>query len=500
MTPETNPLQLISLKELLTVLPMASMMLIALIPLLIKAFFGNREPRPGIVLAYNMIGLITAAGLTMALFGASFGASATAFSNAIVLDRITVQMSYLIYLITGVALFLGYDHVATRGRQFTEFCFMVMGSAFGMLVLIMSNDLIVTFIGIETMSLCLYILVAMSKEPILSKEAAFKYFILGSFASAIMLYGVSLIYGTVGTTGYGDIMVAVAKLITTNRVLLVGVTMVIIGFAFKVSIFPLHTWAPDVYQGSATPVTAFMATAVKAATFVSFLRFMNSEGYASASALFTVLSWLAVLTMTVGNVAAIMQNNFKRVLAYSSVAHSGYVMVGLIAAGFGSNYNDAGAAVLFYLISYALMTLGTFALVALCERNENVSLEVNDLRGLGRKHPWLALSLSVLLLSLAGIPPTLGFFGKLYIFSAAIEQDMYWIALWGVLNSVVSVYYYLRPIVSMYMSDEAKFEQTLPRAVLTRGALVITAILIVVLGVLSSPMYKLVQNSVANLF
>lgn len=493
-----NPLELVTLKEILTILPMSAMFVIAMIPLMMKPLLGNRELRPVTVLVYNFIGLIVAAGLTIALFGPSFGGKMTAFSNAIVMDGITVWMSYLVFIVTGVALMLAYDHVATRGRQFTEFCFLLMSSAFGMLILIASNDLIVTFIGIETMSLCLYILVAMSKEPIISKEAAFKYFVLGSFASAIFLYGIALIYGTVGTTYFPDISAAVTNMITTNRVFLAGVVLVIVGFAFKVSLFPLHAWTPDVYQGASTPVTAFMSTAVKAATFVAFLRFMNSEGFAASTNLMNVMVWLAVLTMTIGNVAAVMQNNFKRVLAYSSVAHSGYVMVGLIAAAFGTNYNGASASVLFYLFSYSLMTLGSFALIALLEKNENTSLEVNDLKGIGRRYPWMGMSLTVLMLSLAGIPPTLGFFGKLYIFSAAIEQDMYWLVFWGVVNSVISVYYYLRPIVVMYMSDEES--EVVPMHILTRGTIIVSALLIVVLGLFSSPVLRVVQKSVLNLF
>ncbi len=495
----TTPMDFVTLKDMLSIAPMAVMFLISMIPLLMKPLLGNRELNPKTVLLYNVGAVIVAAFMTTTIFGPSFGGKSTAFANAIVIDGITVWMSYLVYLVTGVPLMLAYDHVATRGRQFTEFAFLMMSSAIGMLILIMSNDLIVTFIGIETMSLCLYILVAMSKEQVLSKEAAFKYFVLGSFASAIMLYGVALLYGTVGTTYYPDIWVGVTKMITTNRMFLTGIVLVILGFAFKVSIFPLHAWTPDVYQGASTPVTAFMSTAVKAATFVSFLRFMNSEGYAQAPQLLTVMTWLAVLTMTIGNVAAIMQSNFKRVLAYSSVSNSGYAMVGLIAAGFGANYNGAATSVLFYLFSYTLMTLGSFGLVALFEKNENTSLEVTDLRGMGRKYPWLGMALTVLMLSLAGIPPTLGFFGKFFVFSAAIEQDMYWLAFWGVINSVISVYFYLRPIVVMYMSEDKEAE-VLPMHILTRGAVILAAVAVVVLGLLSSPVYALVKKSVVNLF
>lgn len=489
-------MSLITLQDIIIVAPMLSLFAVSLIPLMIKVFKGNREPNPISTLMYGFIGLIIAAGLTATLTGARM----TAFSDAIIMDGITSWSSYLVYLITGAGLMLAYDNINTRGRQFTEYCFLLTSSAVGMLVLIMSNDLIVTFIGIEMMSLCLYILVAMSKEEVLSKEASFKYFILGSFASAILLYGIAFIYGTVGSTYLTDISEATGTLLAAkNRIFVLGAALVILGLAFKVSIFPLHAWTPDVYQGAPTPLTAFMSTAVKAATFIAFLRFFNSEGFSELPSLLTVISWMAVLTMTIGNVAAVMQNNFKRMLAYSSVAHSGYAMIGLIAAGFGSNFSAAAGSLLFYLFSYSIMTLGSFALVALFEKQANTSVAVTDLRGLGRKSPVLALSLTVLMLSLAGIPPTLGFFGKFYIFSAAIEQDMYWLVFWGVINSVISVYYYLRPVVVMYMSDEEPVEMV-ARQGMTRLTVVLTAFLIVAIGILSSPALKTVQRSVMNLF
>lgn len=489
----TTPLM--SLQDFVVVAPMLALLAVSLIPLFVKVFRGNREPNPIFTLVYNFIGLICATGLTAALAGAK----KTAFSGALIIDGTSIWMSYLVYLVTAVGLMLAFDNVATRGRQFTEYCFLLVSSAIGMVILIMANDLIVTFIGIETMSLCLYILVAMSKEQILSKEAAFKYFILGSFASAIFLYGVALIYGTASGTSFTVLAEATPKLIATNRVFLAGIGLLVLGFAFKVSLFPLHAWTPDVYQGAPTPLTAVMSTAVKAATFVGFLRVFTAEGFASSTNLMTVVTWLAVLTMTIGNVAALFQNNFKRVLAYSSVAHSGYAMIGLIAAGFGTNYNYAASSLLFYLFSYTFMTLGSFALIAVFEKSENTSLTVNDLRGMAKRYPVLALSLTILMLSLAGIPPTLGFFGKFYVFSAALDQDMYWLAFWGVINSVISVYYYLRPVVAMYMSDEEAMEAA-PATMMTRVTVIGSALIIVVMGIFASPVLRAVQKSVLNLF
>jgi NADH-quinone oxidoreductase subunit N len=501
-----NPLDWFGAKELLAMAPMSLLFMASLVPLLWKVFMGNREPNPFTTLAMNIVGIIFAAGATAALFNAGAQSKLVAFSGAIVVDGISIWTSYVVYLAAAVGLMLAYDHVATRGRQFTEFCFLLMSSTVGMLILIMSNDLIVTFIGIETMSLCLYILVAMSKEETLAKEASFKYFVLGSFASAIFLYGIALVYGTAGTTYFPELALKTVDLLTTNRLFVVGMALLILGFAFKVSIFPLHAWTPDVYQGAPTPVTAFMATAVKASTFVAFLRLMRTDGFEGAVQFQTVLTWLAVATMMIGNIAAVMQTNLKRVLAYSSVAHSGYAMIGLIAMGFGFSrdaqdqvtHTGAAASLLFYLFSYTVMTLGSFALVALFEKNENVSLEVTDLKGIARKYPVLGLSLTVLMLSLAGIPPTLGFFGKFFIFSQAIRQNMYWLVFWGVVSSMISVYYYLRPVVMMYMSDDEPQEIT-ESHVLTRATVVVAALLIVVLGVFSSPVLHFVQDSVSSL-
>jgi len=490
-----------NLSDFVVVAPLAVLFLASLMPIMLKVFLGNREPSPITTLSYNFAGLVAAAFFT----AVQHESKTLHFSQAVNFDGVTVWASCLVYLIAAVALMLAYDHVATRGRQFSEFCFLTMSSVIGMVVLIMSNDLIVTFIGIETMSLCLYIMAAMTTEETLSKEAAFKYFILGSFASAIFLYGIALIWGTAGTTylvgeagGSAGVLDLLDKLINTNRVFATGVGLVILGFSFKVALFPFHAWAPDVYQGSPTPVTTFMATAVKAATFVSFLRFFHSAGYGQSPNLMNAMMWIAVLTMTIGNVAALMQNNFKRVLAYSSVAHSGYAMVGLIAAAFGSNFGEGAASLLFYLFSYAFMTMGSFALIALLEKHGNTLVNVSDLKGLGRRYPVLALSLTVLMLSLAGIPPTLGFFSKFYVFSAAIEQDMYWLAFWGVINSAISVYYYLRPVVTMYMSEEEGSE-IMTTHLMTRMTVIASALIIVVVGLLSSPAIKAVRQAI-NLF
>lgn len=485
---------MITLKDILAVAPMLVILVASLIPVMIKVFNSNREPAPFVTMAYSVAGLISAAFLTASMAGVK----QTAFAEALVLDGMGAWGTYLVLGSAMVTLMMAYDHVDTYKKLFSEKCFLLMGSVIGMLILMLSNDLIVTFLGIETMSLCIYILIAMSREETLSKEAAFKYFVLGSFASAIFLYGVAMIYGTVGSTQIPAVTAKVGELfVNKNHLFYFGIGMLILGFAFKVSVFPFHFWTPDVYQGSPTPITAFMATAVKTASFIAILRVFQSTGYQAEPKLLSALSWLAVLTMTVGNTAAILQKNFKRLLAYSSVAHSGYIMIGLIAAAFGDNYDSAAIVVLFYLFSYSIMTLGSFALVGILERKVGTALNVDDLKGLAKKHPVLAGALTVILFSLAGVPPTLGFFGKFTLFGVAIEQDLYWLAFWGVLNSVVSVYYYLRPVVVIYMTeiDGAEGVQ-ISSGGLAKLALVFSAVLTIIVGLASSPLLEMVRTAV----
>lgn len=494
---------MISLRDILVVSPMIALLLMSLIPVMMKVFNGNKEPKPFVTIVYALLGVIVAIGLTASLSGMK----QTAFSEALVFDGMSVWGSLIVLFSGAFSLMLVFDHIETDGRQFSEQCFLMLGSMIGMLIVVMSNDLIVTFLGIEMMSLCLYILVAMSREEILSKEASFKYFVLGSFASAIFLYGIALLYGTVGGTSLPVVAAKTGELLLNhNQLFYVGMAMVIMGFAFKVSIFPFHSWTPDVYQGAPTPITAFMATAVKVATFIAILRLFQHADPSGPSAFLnepkflTVLSWLAVLTMLVGNAAAVMQNGVKRMLAYSSISHSGYLLVGVITAGFAERIESSLAAstvVLFYLFSYSVMTIGSFALVTLLEKQVGHTLTIDDLKGLASKNPVLAGCLALILFSLAGVPPSVGFFAKFSLFGSAIEQNLYWLAFWGVLNSVIAVYYYLRPVVAMYMT-EASERIDLQEGALTRMTLVLTAVATVVFGLASSPVLQFVSESVLN--
>ncbi len=480
----------IGLSDILLVSPMIALFLASLVPITAKVLRGNREQNPIITLCQALMGLVIAVGL-LVVFG---GAGKTAFNNGLIFDGVTQWMGVIALLSAGAAMIMMYENPATKGKQFSELIFLAMSSAVGMLILVSAVDLLMVFIGLEMMSLALYLMIAMSHEEKLSKEAALKYFILGSFASALFLYGVAFIFGTTGNTNILAFMENAADLIQTSRLFLFGMVFVTLGFCFKVSIAPFHAWTPDVYQGAPTPHTAFMATAVKTVSFAAFLRVIATRSLVGSEHLFDMLQWLAVITMIVGNTAAILQNNLKRMLAYSSVAHSGYILVGVITAGVSDDAAFGASGVIFYLLSYGLMTLGAFAIASMLEKSENHIVNVDDLAGLAKQKPMIALCLTAFLLSLAGIPPTLGFFGKFYLFNAAIGEGLLWLAIWGMISSVISVYYYLRPIVVMYMKEgQADVAEHSLNA--TTVAVVVMALAIMFLGFVSGPLFAAVEKS-----
>jgi len=481
----------IGINDLILVSPMIALFLASLVPITLKVLRGNREQNALSTLIQGLIGLVISAVL-LGIFSGPNGA--TAFHHSLVFDGITQWMGVIALAATAGALVLMYENPATKGMQFSELVFLTLSSALGMLILVSAADLLMIFIGLELMSLALYLMIGMSHEEKLAKEASLKYFILGGFSSAIFLYGTAFVFGSTGSTNILDFLEEARNLIVTNRLFLFGITFVVVGFCFKVSIAPFHAWTPDVYQGAPTPLSGFMATAVKTVSFAAFLRIIATRSLEGSQNLFDVLQWLAVITMLVGNTAAILQDNLKRMIAYSSVAHSGYILVGVITAGVSEVGAFGGSAVIFYLISYAFMTMGAFAIVSMLENSENAIINVDDLAGLAKKRPVLALCFTLFLLSLAGIPPTVGFFGKFYLFNAAIGEGLLWLAIWGMISSVIALYYYLRPVVVMYMKEgEAELAGHSLNA--TTVTVLISAICIILLGLISGPIFTAVEKS-----
>lgn len=493
------PAESFQLQDLICISPILFLFIASLIPITIKIFNGNKEPDPILSIAIILFGSLSAI-ISSCVLLSTQQEPFYAFSRALVFDGVSMLSTIVIAGITMFSVIVARENRATNGPQFSEFLFLVVNSAAGMMILSWANDLIVTFIAIEVMSLCLYLLIALSREEKLSKEAAFKYFVLGSFASAIFLYGVAFIYGTAGTTYIDKVLANAAMLMSESYLFTIGVVLAVLGFCFKAAIVPFHAWAPDVYEGAPTPVTGFMATGVKLVTFVAFLRLVRGEylNMGFGGEITNVLQWFAVLTMCVGNIAAIAQNNLKRMLAYSSIAHSGYVMIGLIAASIGGDSWRGDFGVIYYVVAYTIMTLGAFGFVCLLEKREGDVILVDDLRGLAKRSPTAALMFAIFMLSLAGIPPLIGFFGKLFLFSAAIKQGLFWLAIWGAINSVISAYYYLRPIMLMYMKDEPGLEVS-THCKATRVLVGTMAILVVVCGFATEPLYQQVLKAVLSL-
>lgn len=479
----------IGLADILLISPIIALFLFSLLPLTAKVLNKNKEQNDFISLITGLLGLGTA-GFLLIMFG---GSDQLAFNGQLLFDGMTKWAGLISIIAASLSLVLVYENPSTHKEQFSEILFLIMSSVSGMILLISAVNLITVFVGLELMSLPLYLLVALSHEQKYSKEAAIKYFVLGSFASALFLYGTSFIYGSAQTLSTVDLMQMASTGVGMSKIFLFGMLFVILGFAFKVSIAPFHAWTPDVYQGAPTPMTAFMASAVKTASFAAFLRIAATQVFQGSQNLLDVIQWLAVITMTVGNVAALVQTNFKRTLAYSSIANSGYMLVGLIAVGISPNSSTSAGSVMFYLFSYSLMTIGAFAIISLIEKDENDIITTERLAGFAKKQPLLAICLTVFMLSMAGIPPLLGFFSKFYLFSSAVNEGLMWLALWGVINSAIGVYYYLKPIVIMFMKD-GDCDIANSDAHGTMIVVILSAALVVILGLFSSGIYNMIVN------
>jgi NADH-quinone oxidoreductase subunit N len=371
------------------------------------------------------------------------------FDGMLVHDGFTVFFTLLFLGAAAVSVLLSWDYIKRLRINHAEYYALLLSATLGMIIMSASNDLITIFLGLELMSLALYVLVGFRRNRLDSNEAAMKYFLLGAFASGFMLYGIALLYGATGTTHLGRMAAFLAgSPLLSNPLLIAGSLLLLAGFAFKVAAVPFHMWTPDAYEGAPTTVTGYMSVGAKAAGFAALLRVALLALSDLQSDWKPILTWLAILTMTVGNVTALLQNNLKRMLAYSSIAHAGYVLVAVVAGG-----SEGASAALFYLAVYSLMNLGAFGLLALLGRGADERVLMADVAGLGFRQPILAFAMTVFMISLGGIPPTAGFMGKLYVFGVAVKAGLIPLVVVGVLNSVVSVYYYLRVTVAMYMQD-----------------------------------------------
>jgi NADH-quinone oxidoreductase subunit N len=440
-------------------LPAISLALGATILLLIDILFIPRDRK--IITAYlAIVGVVVSFVLNLI----TFNQSGDAFLGMFVADQFTGFFNIIILFTAFISILLSIDYLKRTGIERGEFYALLLISVSGMMFIASANDLAVIFIALELLSIPLYVMAAFRAPDVKSEESGMKYFILGAFASAFFVYGAALVYGATGTTSLPDIFRSMQVIVATGGssvfLLLVGSGLILVGLGFKVAVVPFHMWTPDVYEGAPTPVTAFMSVGAKAGGFAALLRimvvglatFVLRDGQ-TAAAWQQSFAIVAALTLLLGNFVAIAQTNVKRMLAYSSIAHAGYVMMAVAAAGTSGVANAATQAALLYLLAYMFTNLGAFGVALAIEKDDGSGTNLEDFVGLAKSRPLLALMMAVFMLSLTGIPLTSGFIGKWFVFKATMDAGLVWLAVIGVLTSVVSAYYYTRIIINMYLRD-----------------------------------------------
>ncbi len=430
-----------------TILPLTILTAWACALLLVDLFVPRGQK--WIVAFLAAAGLAVTLGFTLAQIGRP---AVTGFSGMVAQDGFSTFLSALLLVSGLLGVALAYGYVKRMGIERGEYYTLLLFSVVGMMLMAQAADLIIVFLALELLSIPLYVLAAFNRKMVTSEEAGIKYFLLGAFSTGFVVYGIALVFGATGTTSLTGIL-ASASSGTSGLLLTIGAALILVGFGFKVAAVPFHMWTPDVYQGAPTSVTAFMAAGAKIAGFAALLR-VFSTAFSSLALDMTPILWgLAAVTMIVGNLLAISQTDIKRMLAYSSIAHAGYILMAFVPYGNPEVAAVSIAAGIFYLVAYAVSNFGTWAVVIILEKQEGKGLEISDYAGIGRKHPALAAAMTIFMLSLIGFPPTLGMVGKFYLFRAVLDGGFVWLAIIGVVTSLISAYYYLRVVVNMYMRD-----------------------------------------------
>src|SRR6516225_12080056 len=416
------------------------------------------------------------------------------FYGMFVTDAFAEFMKVLVLIGSAVTILIGMRHNEEQGIARFEFPVLVLLATAGMMVMVSANDLITLYVGLELQNLALYVVASFNRDSARSSEAGLKYFVLGALSSGMLLYGASLVYGFAGTTAFDDLARLLTGAATVETGILIGLVFIVVGLAFKISAVPFHMWTPDVYEGAPTPVSAFFAVAPKLAALALFIRFMIAPFGPLIDEWRQVIIFLSIASMVLGAVAAIAQDNIKRLMAYSSISHVGYLLIGLAA---GTSEGIRG--VLVYATIYLFMTLGTWAVI-LCMRRRGRMLEgISDLGGLSQSQPGLALALAIFMFALSGVPPTAGFFAKLYVFLAAINAQLTGLAVIGVLTSVVSAFYYLRVVKVMYFDEPAAaFDR--PISAELKGVVFVTAVVTLFLFAVPGPIFAGAEAAASALF
>lgn len=425
------------------IIPEIFILTMACIVLIVDVFLTDEQRNVSYLL--SVITLIIAAILT---WGNHIGIRTVGFSGTFVVDTMADVLKFTIYLVSAVLFVYSRQYLKQRNLYKGEFYVLGLFAILGMIVLISAHSMLTAYLGLELMSLSLYAMVAFNRDSALSSEAAMKYFILGGFSSGVLLYGMSIIYGIAGTLDLAGVAGYLAAQPSFNAPLLLGMVFIIVALAFKLGAVPFHMWVPDIYQGSPTAVTAFIGTSAKLAAFGFIMRLLIEGMGAMQNSWQDILIILSVLSLMLGNIVAIVQTNIKRMLAYSTISHVGFILLGLVAM------NPEGySAAMFYTVTYAITNAAAFGIIILLSRAGFEADKINDFKGLSERSPWYAFMMLLVIFSMAGIPPMVGFHAKLLILQAIIGQDLYWLAIIAVLFSVIGMFYYLRIIKVMYFDD-----------------------------------------------
>ncbi|OGN88788.1 MAG: hypothetical protein A2Y88_12750 [Chloroflexi bacterium RBG_13_48_10] len=473
------------------ILPMTVLIAWSCVLLLVDLFIPKGRKSWTALLA--ALGLLLCLGLAIS----QEGWVSSGFNGMVIHDGFSFFLTIL-FLASGLAaIALAFDYLRRMEIERGEYYILLLFSICGMILMSQANDLIVVFLALELLSIPLYVLSGFARPQVESEEAALKYFLMGAFAGGFVVFGVALVFGATGTTNLSAIVTSINSNIANMQLLIIGAALVLVGMGFKVAVVPFHMWTPDVYQGAPSSVSAFMSVGAKAAGFAALLRIFITAFPSLASELTMVFWTISALTMFLGNVVAIAQSNIKRLLAYSSIAHAGFIMMALVPFGNAAVSQEVVSASLFYLVAYAFTSLGAWAVVIALEKAEGGGLTLDDYAGLGRKYPLLAASMAIFMLSFTGIPPTLGFMGKVYLFRTVIEGGYMGLALIGVFTSLISAYYYLRVIVIMYMREG---EPAARKEFWVRFTAAAAAVLVVVLSLAAEPLLNLASKAMLATF
>lgn len=438
------------MNDLLLSAPLWILFLFSLIPMSLKLLRKNTECSPFLSVGFLLAGIFSAIFFLVLNWPAEGETIHKLFSSALVFDQVRALASLLLLMAVGALMVMSIHHPQAPVVCFSEMLFLKTGALIGLLVLLWAGNLLTAFIGLELASLAFYLLIALGRTGPEALKSSFKYFVLGSVASALLLYGISFVFGSVGHFDLQKVFQESPELMSRSRLLAIGLMFIFVGFLFKLAIFPFHFWLPEVYRGSFTPLLVFMATGFKLVIFV--LLFDWTKGIFTSleiPGLLSLFQWMAVLSVLFGNIVALLQKDLKKMLLFSTVAHSGYLLMILISTQM--NFPIGKQALFYYLMVYMCMTIGVFICLRPFEKKDEATLNLEELKNLAHSHPVYAGLMTLFLLSLAGVPPTGGFIAKLFLFQSLLDRGLWWMLFWTILGSSIALFYYLRPIALMYM-------------------------------------------------